>query len=244
MKTRFGGQNSRRVWTVLGVSLAHVALIGWLVTRVMTPLEPSPLDSVDVVFAERALPPIEPDPKPDPAQLDKPAEPDDLAPRSTPSVPAVSTREAQNAEPTVLTRLDPGEDAQAVEPASDSLADTEAVLDPQILSAVVQNLSCRDLKMHRSESCPKADPFEIALASEARQTAAPAAPLLIGDYGPKNALERFASQKDRTPYLMPGMSADLFSDGMADGAYNAARIRNGLSPLWDKEIERGFRRQD
>lgn len=228
----------------MGVSLVHVALIGWLVTRVMTPLEPSPADLVDVVFVERVPPPAEPDPKPDTALTDKPAESDDPAPRSTPSLPANSTREAQNSEPTVLTRLDPGEDAQAVEQASGSDADTDAVLDPQILSAVVQNLSCRELKRHRSESCPKADPFEIALASEARQTAPPAAPLLIGDYGPKTALERFALQKDRTPYLMSGMSADLFSDGMADGAYNAERIRNGLSPLWDKEIERGFRRQD
>ncbi|MEL7540289.1 MAG: hypothetical protein AAGJ51_05255, partial [Pseudomonadota bacterium] len=119
-----------------------------------------------------------------------------------------------------------------------------AVMELGDVSAVLQSLSCQRLSSHRDEACPQLDPFDVAAASDARQTAAPEAPLLRGKYGPKNALERFASQKDRAPYIMPGMSADLFSEGMSPGAYNAQRIREGRSPLWDKEMERGFRRED
>lgn len=59
----------------------------------------------------------------------------------------------------------------------------------------------------------------------------------------KNAVETFFSQDEREPYLMPGMSGEMFADPMARGAYNAERIRNGQTPIFDRKLERDLRAQ-
>ena len=77
-----------------------------------------------------------------------------------------------------------------------------------------------------------------------RQAAEPAAILRRDAFGPKSAVEGFFAKQDEDPFMFPGMDAALFTEGMAPGAYNAQRIRNGQDPLWDQEMIDGFRKAD
>lgn len=241
-----GGKDKLRAWSIGGAAFVHIGLVAWVLTLSIAPPKFAPPASVIVTFAEIADPPPEVQPPVDVELTPEPAvsnrKPFEEMPAPTPdpfppSPPAPS-------QPSVLTQLDTADQPIGAGDTPSVRSEAAPVLEAEVIRTVLQNMSCQRLTMRRDEACPSLDPFEIAAASEARQTAPPAAPLLVGDYGPKTALERFASQSDRAPYLMPGMSADLFSDGLPKGSYNAQRIRNGQAPLWSKEIERGLRRED
>lgn len=95
----------------------------------------------------------------------------------------------------------------------------------------------------RDKDCDTLDPFE----KEAIKLAAAG----VGEFEislkvaiRQNYLEGFFNQQDKDPYLTESMSADLFTDNMPDGAYNAQRIRDGREPLWSRDLEREFRSEN
>ena len=225
----------RRVWGTGLVALAHAALLSWVLTQSVGRSASPVLETLDISFAE-VLPLPEPEPEPEPVV--QRASPVALNPN--PSVaPAPSTK-------TVLTQLQ-SETASTAAPQTSNPAppdDTASTVDPSALAAVLQRVECQGLSFKVNEDCPKADPFDVAEASMTRQAAPPASAQLAGDYGPKSMLEGFFSQRDSAPYLMPGMDGDLFTPGMAPGAYDAQRIRNGREPLWSQEMRDGFRKED
>lgn len=223
----------RRVWVTGLVALAHAALLSWVlfqsVGRSVSPV----LETLDISFAE-VLPLPEPEPEPE-----VPTAPLVAASSNPSAAPAPSSK-------TVLTQLESDNAPDAAPQTSDPAPseDTAPRVDPSALAAVLQRVECQRLSFKVDEDCPKADPFAVAEASIARQAATPASAQLAGDYGPKSMLEGFFSQRESDPYLMPGMDGDLFTPGMAPGAYDAQRVRNGQAPLWSQEMKDGFRKED
>lgn len=235
----------RRVWITGLVALAHAAAFSWILFHRIALPGSIQLETFDVTFAE-----LEPELKSEPVAAPEPVSLPQPAPAAQPVLPApepppLTAPQALPSQP-VLTQLETVETAEIArqeaspEASSDVLETTEL----QQIATALQAFDCRRLKSRADERCPKPDPFEMAAASQARQETAPRAALLVGDYGPKSILEGLMSQKDKDPFLFPGMDGDLFSEGMAPGAYNAQRIRNGQAPLWDRKIEDGFRKPD
>ena len=103
------------------------------------------------------------------------------------------------------------------------------------LADVLQRLQCEKLQRPQPDACPKADPFAVAQAVRKR-SATYTEQTRSQDGDPETQVSRL--------YMMPGMDSDLFVEGFAPGAYNAHRIRNGQSPIWDKSIEAGLRQSD
>lgn len=223
----------RRVWVTGLVALAHVALLSWVLSQSVGKSVSPGLETLDIAFAE-VLP--LPEPEPEPVLQEAPL----VVPRSSPSVaPEPSSK-------TVLTQLQSDTSSTAAPQTSDPAPPdgTALTVDPGALAAVLQRAECQRLSFKAEDDCPKADPFAVAEASMARQAAVPSSAQLAGNYGPKSMLEGFFSQRDNAPYLMPGMDGDLFTAGLAPGAYDAQRIRNGQAPLWSKEMRDGFRKED
>lgn len=221
----------RQVWVTGLVALAHAALLSWVLSQSVGKSASPVLETLDIAFAE-----VSPLPEPEPVIQKAPLG----APRSNPSVaPARSSK-------IVLTQLESDISPIAAPQTSDPAPSDDAAptVDPSALAAVLRRTECQRLSFKAKEDCPKADPFAAAEASMGQQAAASASAQLAGDYGPKSMLEGFFSQRDRVPYLMPGMDGDLFSPGMAPGAYDAQRIRNGQAPLWSKEMRDGFSKED
>lgn len=221
----------RQVWVTGLVALAHAALLSWVLSQSVGKSASPVLETLDIAFAE-----VLPLPAPAPVIQKAPLG----APRSNSSVgPAPSSK-------TVLTQLESDTSPIAAPQTSDPAHSDDAAptVDPSALAAVLQRAECQRLSFKAKEDCPKADPFAAAEASMGQQASAPASAQLAGDYGPKSMLEGFFSQRDRVPYLMPGMDGDLFTPGMAPGAYDAQRIRNGQAPLWSKELRDGFGTKD
>jgi len=234
----------RSVWITGLVAVAHATALSWVLSqRVGMPASPM-LETLEIDFAE--IPPL---PEPEPIKPEAVPEPDKQAvheARQDP-IPTRSVAPAPAPSPkTVLTQLDTENTATVPPPPSDPGPNNDPVqtVDPSVLAAVLQRADCARLSHRTNEDCPKLDPFDVAEASMARQTAAPAPAQLVGDYGPKSMLEGFFSQRDRDPYLMPGMDGDLFTPGMAPGAYDAQRLRNGQAPLWSQEMRDGFTKED
>ncbi|MEM7329021.1 MAG: hypothetical protein AAF437_09795 [Pseudomonadota bacterium] len=233
-------QRARQVFGIGLIVLVHlIVIVGVMSIRWEVP-RPDQTDLIEIVFATEEAP----DPVEEIAEADAGLERRNIRAEvasleaATPEAPRIASDLAQRGaeiRPQTLTADDPRSNAAAAE---------MAVIPPDRLAAVLQQLDCQRFSSEREDRCETGDPFAVAAASMARQTAAPQAPILMGDFGPKTLLEGFMSQKDRDPYLMPGMSADLFTEGMAKGSYNAQRIRNGKAPIWDDEIERALRRTD
>ncbi|MEM6555715.1 MAG: hypothetical protein AAF642_07575 [Pseudomonadota bacterium] len=228
--------------------LAHMAVFAAILSYRPSPIPNVNVDSVEIEFAEIEAEPLEVEPVEivpvsERAPVIERSVPQDVAdPPTSPSdtsndldlSPPVLMQDAPQASEALPAEVMPGADTSQ---APGSVGQAE-------LAVIVQTLNCQRLTHHRDDSCPKPDPFDVAEASQARLEAAPAPPLLVGDFEPKSYLEYFLSQEDREPFLMPGMSADLFTPAMPKGAYNAERIRNGKAPLWDKDMEAGFTRDE
>lgn len=61
-------------------------------------------------------------------------------------------------------------------------------------------------------------------------------------FGPQSAIEQWAARNSGfQPTSIFGEDNSIFIDPMADGAYNAQRIRNGETPIWDRGMERELR---
>jgi hypothetical protein len=227
----------RQVWVTGLVALAHTALLSWVLSQSVGKSASPVQETLDIAFAEvLPLPEPEPEPEPEPVIQKAPLG----APRSNPSVASAPSSK------TVLTQLESDTSSIAAPQTSDPAPpnETAPTVDPSALAAVLQRAECQRLSFKAKEDCPKADPFAAAVASMGQQAAAPASAQLAGDYGPKSMLEGFFSQRDKVPYLMPGMGGDLFTSGLAPGAYDAQRIRNGQAPLWSKEMRDGFSKED
>ena len=233
----------RGVWITGLVAVAHMAALSWVLSqRVGMPASPVQefleIDFAELPSPEPETPPLaEPAAVPEPDKQDAPeARPDPIPDRSIATAPS----------PKILTQLETKNAATVAPPRSEPVpaVDADQTVDPSVLAAVLQRVDCQRLSHKIDEKCPKLDPFDIAEATLARQTAAPAPNQLVGDYGPKSMLEGFFSQRDSDPFLIPGMDGDLFTPGMAPGAYDAQRIRNGQAPLWSQEMRDGFSKQD
>lgn len=244
----FSGKRARIVWRVGAVALIHICVFAAVLSYRLHPIPGAVFDSVEIQFAQIEAEPVEVDP----LEIVSPSQVERVTEAFTPLQPvepkAVSSPTETELEiaPSVLMQDAP---AEREVPLSSAIEDTEPSNEPVTLSnselaTLVQTLNCQGLVQHRNIECPKLDPFDVAAASLERVQAAPAPPQLVGDFGPNSYLEEFLSQKDRDPYLMPGMSADLFTPAMPKGAYNAQRIREGKTPLWDEEIEAGFTRNE
>jgi hypothetical protein len=244
----FTNIRARFVWRIGAVAIVHVFVFASVLSYRVSPISSLVLDSLEVEFADLEPEPIE-------------VAPPEIIPESQPA-PKIETPPPQNVIQPVEPTPTPSANLEVAPPIlmQDAPAASEAVvptapsevevsqMPPSIseseLATIVQSLNCQRLAHRRDEACPKLDPFDVAVASQARREAAPAPARLVGDFGPKTYLENFLSQEDRDPYLMPGMSGDLFTSTLPKGAYNAQRIRNGQTPLWDKDIEAGFTRED
>ncbi|MEM9570160.1 MAG: hypothetical protein AAF996_01750 [Pseudomonadota bacterium] len=233
-----------RVLVIGAVTVAHAVLLAWALTLPMNRSKSTPPNAIEIEFAEASVPDSPPRPEPPPEPI-----PDPLVaptPRTVEQVPPVPSAQTTLTSPSVLTQNAPTHEGGVPVTAATAqeAADPSESIDPQTIATVLQNVACQDLIMTRDETCPKLDPFDVAEASKARAEAAPSGAVLIGDYGPKSMLENFMNQKDRSPFIMPGMSVDLFTEGMAPGAYDAQRIRSGREPLWSQEMKDGFTRDD
>lgn len=234
----------RRFWVIGAVTVVHAVLLVWALTLPMTPSNWTPPNAIEIEFAEARLPDPPPTPEPPPEPLPDPVVAP--APRSVEQEQTAPSSQTPLTTPSVLTQnapTDEGSVAITAATAQDA-ADPSEVIDRQTVATVLQSVACQKLTMTRDETCPKLDPFDVADAARARAEAPPSGAALIGDYGPKSMLESFMNQKDRAPFIMPGMSADLFTEGMAPGAYDAQRIRSGREPVWSQEMKDGFTRDD
>ena len=244
----FSGIRTRLVWTVCGVLLAHIAVFAAILSYRPPPIPNVYVDSVEIEFAEIEAEPLEVDPveivpvSERAAAIERSVPQEVVAPATSPSAasndldlsPPVLMQDAPKASETLPAEVKPDADTSQ---APRSLGQAE-------LAVIVQTMNCQNLTHHRDELCPNPDPFDVSESSLARHAAAQEPPLLVGDFEPKSYLEYFLSQEDREPFLVPGMSADLFTPAMPKGAYNAERIRNGKAPLWDKDMEAGFTRDE
>ena len=233
---------NRRTGLIVLITGAHVlALAGLLSLRPTPPLYQGP-PVLEIELATLPPEPIAPLPEPEPEPELEPAPivtqtatvsaPAPTPPTAEPVAPARET-------PTVLTQLGEAgpDDPSAV------VAPADTPLTPGQIQHVLKQADCQKLTRQRDPNCATKDPFEVALASAARQSQAPEdAPdspfATISDY------DRLSYQVGGSTFQSQGMSSDLFVDPLAKGAYDARRIRNGQEPLWSDEMKDGFRKRD
>ena len=113
------------------------------------------------------------------------------------------------------------------------------------VSEVLTRLDCAILTRGRDKDCPEVDPFIQAETDLLRSEQNTTGILAITDasaFGPQTNIEKWAAKNDGfTPTSLFGEDNSIFIDPMAEGAYNAQRIRNGDNPIWDRDIERELR---
>jgi hypothetical protein len=207
------------------------------------------IETIDIQFAEREA--IADPGAPEPA-LPQPlmAQPSETRP-AAPSPPPEITPEPAPVQPEVLTQLTPAAAPEETVPAppaansdpASSPSDTANTVSKTQLASVLQLTQCQKLDRETARDCPETDSFDRALAL-AERSQKPPEPARVTFYIERNVLEHAFSQNDRAPHLFPGMDGDLFADPLPKGAYNAEQIRNGLAPLWSKEMKDGFRKPD
>lgn len=196
--------------------------------------EPEPPPEREALRSEPVPEPV-PIPVPEPVPSSMPAR--ELSEPARPSETPLSNDNTRQ-RPAVLTQLDPAQIA------TDAAPDGQANrIGPAETAKVLQHFRCQNFTSRPDQACPKPDPFDVA---EARQTRAAARrdPIPVIAIHAQNTLEQFFSRQDRDPHMFPGMDADLFSDPMAAGSHNAARIRNGQAPIWDRDLEATLKRQN
>ena len=93
---------------------------------------------------------------------------------------------------------------------------------------------CLNLRRRDDDTCANLERAQLNAPWEREMITVPRADRFI-KYGPKSNLERFFSRQDEEPFIIPGMSADLFVDGVSPRDPNAERIRRGDAPIWDAE---------
>jgi len=245
-----GGTTIARPWVVTGIALVHVGLVALFMLLPVPRLDAPSIDVVEIEFADfpPEPPPIAqpvPDPIPvieveasPPPRLEAP-EPEPPAPSPAAEVEQASP-ETDATELDVLTQLAPAPEEERASPQTSE--ETPDRIDTERVAQALRLMSCQSLVRDKDETCPDQNPFDRAEALAAREHAANnPAPVAIFDN--QNAAERFFSNQKRDRHMFPGMDADLFSDPLPPGAYNADRIRSGREPLWSEEMKRGFSKE-
>lgn len=109
------------------------------------------------------------------------------------------------------------------------------------IATALQQAECLNLKRRTDETCPPEDPFEIALALE--ESAVPPERLAPDPrYVSLSVSDKIFQREAGNRFHWP--DADMFTDPLAAGVYNARRIRNGQEPLWSQDMREGFRKEE
>ena len=235
METGQGSMAFGRVYVVAAIAAVHILVLGAVglmrFERVL-PIEAAQVPLV-IEIAEIILP--EPEPEPEPEPVSRPA-PDVQA---QPTLPTITSPDVSD-----LQERDVSQDiAPYIAPLPAPIArqgPDEAATDAQAAYAL-RSFRCGQLGREKSDECDDMPPSP----SEPLPDDSGGARFVQLDTFPfeKNTMETFFSQDEQEPYLMPGMSGEMFADPMAKGAYNADRIRNGQSPIFDRQLERDLRAQ-
>ncbi|MEM7493911.1 MAG: hypothetical protein AAF296_11040 [Pseudomonadota bacterium] len=121
----------------------------------------------------------------------------------------------------------------------------QAPSETQRVSEILRRLDCASLTRGRDKDCPEVDPFTQAETDVLRSEQNTTGILAITDasaFGPQSGIEKWAAKNDGfKPTSLFGEDNSIFIDPMAEGAYNAGRIRNGDNPIWDRDIEKELR---
>ncbi len=230
------------VWSFALATMLHLAAIAIVLTFAPTrPMMRAP-ESLIIEFAEIELAPPPPEVPIEPLEATPPPEPSpsksEPAPASVARPPtAPDAINAPSTAPNVLTQNTPGDAAPAD---GETGEETDTVSDAQIAN-VLKLLGCQKLRDHRDEHCPDADPFTASAAVAERNSVQPKE-WADSDYINKPVIEQFYEREVLSRFHWP--DADLFTDPMPPGAYNAQRIRDGREPLWNKKMRDGFRKKE
>lgn len=130
----------------------------------------------------------------------------------------------------------------AVTPRSDRTAPAE-MPNSDRLTTFAALLNCQNFARRQDAAC-RDSPAAFDPSRRMPDESAITPPQLELRFAGQNRVEYLLSQNKRTPYLMPGMDGDLFTEGLPPGAYNAQRIRNGESPIWSRELERKLKGEE
>lgn len=235
---------NRRIGFIALITGAHVvALWGLLSLRPVPPLYQAP-PALEIELATLPPEPIAPPPEPEPTPVREPAPVSTPTPEpAPPSAPEAAPATSEPSTPNVLTQLGEAAPNDLSAVAAPPVALADAPLTMGQIQHVLKQAECQKLTRQRDPDCAPEDPFEIALASAARQAqppeGAPDSPFAtISDY------DRLSYQTGASTFGSLGMSGDLFVDPMPDGAYTAQRIRNGREPIWSNEMKDSFRKRE
>ena len=216
---------ARIAWIVTGVTAAHLGLTALLLTATIQPKLFPDTEILEIELAE--LPPL-PEPLIEEVDLQSPS----TSPAPEPETPRLP-------DPVPSDPLDPD---PVLDPPPEPGADLD-VITPAQMSSSLKQVECLNLNHKRDPDCGPKDPFEVAIASVARQSnpppGAPGSP-----FAPVSDHARLGYQTDASTFQSLQMSADLFMAPLAGGAYDAQRIRNGQEPLWSQEVQDGFRNEE
>lgn len=247
---------ARIAWIVTGVTAAHLGLTALLLTATIQPKLFPDTEILEIELAE--LPPL-PEPLIEEVDLQRSStspEPEPETPRLPDPVPTapIDPEPVPDPQPEpvvdldVLTQLEPTEDSpiersSAPSNALGSIDGENDTITPAQMASILKQVECQKLNHKRDPDCGPKDPFEVAIASVARQSKPPpGAP--DSPFAPVSDRARLGYQTDASTFQSLQMSADLFMAPLAGGAYDAQRIRNGQEPLWSQEVQDGFRNEE
>ena len=254
----------RKMAIVIAVTGVHALAAAFIMSHVSEfELLPSPT-AIEIELADLAPPSppaVETPPKPeirneDPVMRPRQTTPSlaDASSAVTEPAPSPSSTEpserAETPEPAsnlpaspntqeVLTQLE--QDIWGAQIPSGGAASGSGDVSSAQIAAALQQAECLNLKRRTDETCPPEDPFEIALALE--ESAVPPErlapdPRYVSLSVSDKIFEREAGNRFHWP------DADMFTDPLAAGVYNARRIRNGQEPLWSQDMREGFRKEE
>ncbi len=103
----------------------------------------------------------------------------------------------------------------------------------------LRRVGCRKLVEKPDPTCPKGDPFYEKEQILALRNMPPVRRIGVGPPRPGNYAEAFLARNSGwPPKMLGGEDNSIFIDPMQQGAYNAQRIRNGKTPIWDRDLQR------
>lgn len=255
----------RKMAIVIAVTGLHAFAAAFILSHV-TEFELSPsTTAIEIELADLAPPSppaVETPPKPEirneepvmrPRQTTpSPAEASSAVTEPEPS-PSLSGQATQNAETPgpasappsppntqeVLTQLE--QDIWGAQTPSGGTTPGSGGVSSAQIAAALQQAECLNLKRRTDETCPPEDPFEIALALE--ESAVPPERLAPDPrYVSLSVSDKIFQREAANRFHWP--DADMFTDPLAAGVYNARRIRNGQEPLWSQDMRDGFRKDE
>ena len=247
---------------LLGATILHVVVFGIVLSSPRSGPTHEPSTPILITLYEAPEPDLAPEPEPEQEPEQEPAPVPTSIETQQPetSAPAPEAHPAQSPQTVTSFTEAPDQTETIVQPpiTSDQGPPVQdASTQPTALeqaASILQRAECNRLGRDERPDCPPSDPFAAAEALQDLQT--PKGPISIPDlqaFGPQGMAESYMSARGWKP-SMPGPGSaeglgaisminlgsidnSIFIDPMAEGVYNAQRIRNGQSPIWDKEIE-------